>query len=156
MKKIILSLLVGFSFLTCNAQIFDKGNKGFNLGIAVDPFVDFTPRIHFSGEAGVIPLPNAGIISLGGNVDLNFVDFSELRTFLAFRAAFHFGFIKSDKYDIYAGLGIGVKLHEHNSNNLVYTEEFIGARMLLTETLGLFLELGYGPTAAKFGVSWLF
>ena len=32
---------------------------------------DMTPSAHFSGEVGVIPIANAGVISFGGGTDRN-------------------------------------------------------------------------------------
>jgi len=154
MKKFGTIMLFIFLSFSVYSQIFDRGNKGFNLGLGVDPF-DMTPSAHFSGEVGVIPIANAGVISFGGGTDINFVAFDDVRTHLAFRAAFHAGFIQTDKFDIYAGLGPAVRLYDRNTNSYFYTEEFIGARMKLKDKIGLFLELGYGATYSKFGVTWI-
>jgi len=153
-KRFILFAVFLICISAVNAKRFSAGTKGFNLGAGFD-LTDPSPAVHFSGEVGVIPIPNAGTISFGGSADINFVDFSDVRTYLAFRAAFHFGFLKTEKYDVYAGLGTGIRLYDHNKNSSVYFDEFIGARMKLKENFGLFLESGYGPTNIKFGVTWV-
>ena len=154
-KLILVTALITLTFLSYS-QVFDKGNIAFNLGIGIDLFsTDITPAGHFSGEIGVIPISNVGVISFGGNVDANIVDFDNVHTHLAFRTAFHFNFIKTERFDIYAGVGSGLRLYDHNANSALYFDEFIGARMLLTQRFGLFLEAGYGATAAKFGICWV-
>lgn len=154
-KKVILSAAILLSILTVNAQAFTAGSKGFNLGAGFDLFAASDPAIHFSGEIGVIPISTVGTISFGANTDIIFVDFDDVRTHLAFRAAFHLGFLNTNKFDVYAGIGSGVRLYDSRNNSPVYFDEFIGARMMLRENFGLFLETGYGATSIKAGVAWI-
>ena len=153
-KKTLLTVSVMFCILTVNAQAFSKGSICLNLGLGFGFIGDLTPAAHFSGEIGVIPVSNVGIVSFGGNADINVADFSDVKTHLAFRAAFHLGFLDTKKFDIYAGIGSGIRLYDHPVP--VYFDEFVGARMMIKTNFGLFIETGYGATSIKGGITWIF
>ena len=154
-KKIVLTLVVVFSILTVNAQAFSKGNIGLNLGLGFGFIGDLTPAGHFSAEIGVIPVGKAGTVSFGGNVDFNVYDFTQLRTHVAFRSAFHLGFLNTRKLDIYAGIASGIRLYDHVYAQPVYFDEFVGLRLKIKRNMGLFFEAGYGVTSLKGGICWI-
>ncbi|HEY6159722.1 MAG TPA: hypothetical protein VI112_00825 [Bacteroidia bacterium] len=109
-----------------------------------------------------------------GNVAGNFSDtYRWSFTLLGFRGAYHFDkLIKVPQLDAYAGLMLydafgrysftstnpcrTKGLYSSNAYGGVYFAGFIGARYRFTDHFGVFLELGYGLSAANFGLNYKF
>ena len=77
------------------------------------------------------------------------------------RAAWHLQlpFLEGTNYDLYAGVGAGLHIYSvYTGNGLdpkagAYFETFVGGRMMLDDSFGVFAELGGGAIAsAKAGI----
>lgn len=138
-KKLIILVAVIFAAYSVNAQVFEKGDKALNLGINLGMGSEtLIPALTASYEVGLFGLGNAGVISLGANVDAAYY-YEHIYMAPAFRAAFHAGFIKSDKFDVYAGIMSGLYLY--NGSVGYAGRDFIGGRYMFKENMGVFAEL---------------
>lgn len=154
-KKLLLVVAVVFTAYTMNAQsAFEKGDIGVNLGVKLGGVgTTFLPGLSASAEYGMFPIGNAGIISLGGNFDASFGSGSVYMR-PAFRAAFHLGFLNTEKFDVYGGVMSGVKLY--NSVNNVFVDDFIGGRYMFKDNMGVFAEVGFlSATNLRGGLCWI-
>jgi hypothetical protein len=175
MKKIMTFLLAGMLSLSLYSQhVFNKGDLLFNAGIGL-PYNGhgFIPSINFSGEIGVIPTGDVGLVAFGGLAEIQFAnynssiyaDHTSVYFIIGPRASWHVHAFQSDKWDAYAGLGFGMVFrgqpwdNYYSSNITGYGEVFVGGRMMFSESFGLFAEVGGGPnaiSALKFGVTFGF
>lgn len=181
MKKIVTFLLIGMLSLSLHSQhIFNKGDLLFNAGIGLGAYDGWIPSINVSGEIGVIPTGDIGLVSFGGIMAYKYSNWSNSiyggtykynysQFTVGPRAAWHVHAFESDKWDAYAGLGAGVRFwtnydwdYDHNeyvnkAKVSPYVEAFVGGRMMFSESFGLFGELGYGTLSVlKFGVTFGF
>lgn len=169
MKKLILLVAIATLSLSLNAQnVFDKGSVMFNAGIGGPSGYGFIPTLNFSGEVGVIPTGDIGIVSFGGLTELQFANYSYgwlpgnenfMRFYVGPRAAWHFLGLNSKDLDVYAGVGLGLTFNGKSNNvsasNEVRPDVFAGGRWMFGENMGLFAELGYtGLSFAKFGITF--
>lgn len=177
MKKIsfILALVV-MGFMAQAQHVFDKGTLAFNAGIGVLSADGFIPSINVSGEYGMFPTGDVGLISLGGIVAYKYSTYSynglwgdDNYNYSQFtigpRVIWHLHTFASDKYDAYGGVGFGLRMYsdyvwdgyydlEKKAKASPYGEMFVGGRMMLKDKFGLFAEVGYGTlSAVKFGVT---
>lgn len=169
MKKLLFFVVaVSFAF-AMNAQtaVFDKGSVMFNAGIGIPSNYGFIPSVNFSGEVGVIPTGDIGVVSFGGMAEFQFARYDLLWTddenFVRFyvgpRAAWHFLGLNSDVFDVYAGAGFGVTLNGKSdtfgSSVDIDPDVFAGGRWMFSGNMGLFAEVGYtGLSFAKFGITF--
>ena len=172
MKK--LTFIVMFFFVTLvstQAQyVFNKGDFMFNAGIGLPAARGMIPTLNASAEIGVIPTGDIGIVSFGGETEIQFthwVDYYNKSTagiLLAVgpRAAWHLQVFESDMWDVYGGAGFGLafgkQYHYGDAGVYGYGEAFIGGRMMFKENFGIFAELGGGNLGmplsfAKFGLT---
>ena len=182
MKKLLLItfsvMMMGF---TAQAQhVFDKGDMAINVGIGIGGYGGFFPSIEASGEFGVIPTGDVGLVSFGGELGYKYSKYTydywyynESYNYHQFqfggRAAWHLHTFDSDKWDVYAGLGLGVRLYSdydydyvdgnYVSNRIakanLYEEVFVGGRMMMNSGFGLFAELGYSHLSnIRFGMTF--
>ena len=178
MKKVLIILMsVIFSLSLQSQHVFQKGDLLFNAGIGGLSADGWIPSINFSGEYGVIPTGDVGLVSFGGiaaykystwagtnNSDYNYSQFV-----IGPRATWHVHAFESDKWDAYGGVGAGIRLwtqyqwdpskmdYVNNAKVSPYGEIFVGGRMMFSEAFGLFAEVGYGTLSAiKFGVTFGF
>lgn len=181
MKKIVTFLLIGMLSLSLHSQhIFNKGDLLFNAGIGLLSSDGWIPSVNVSGEIGVIPTGDIGLVSFGGIVAYKYSNWSSTYFYNSYnyhysqftigpRAAWHVHAFESDKWDAYGGIGAGIRFWtqyqwDYDKNDLVnkakvspYFEAFVGGRMMFSETFGLFAEVGYGTLSAiKFGVTFGF
>jgi len=179
MKKFYLILIgILFSFTMHSQHVFNKGSLLFNAGIGGLSSDGWIPSINFSGEIGVIPTGDVGLVSFGGIVAYKYStwsgtnissDYNYHQIVVGPRAIWHVHAFESDKWDAYAGVGGGIRLWtqyqwdphalEYVNNGKVspYGEVFVGGRMMFSEAFGLFAEVGYGTLSAiKFGVTFGF
>lgn len=172
MKRFLVFVIVGMYALTAHSQhVFNKGDIFLNLGIGAPYNYGYIPTIIFSGEVGVIPTGDIGIVSFGGIVESQFSTYSS-NNFVQFiigpRAAWHVSAFESNEWDVYAvtGFGLWVKAkpyfdsdgyYHKNSSLSPYGEFYVGGRWMFSESTGLFSEIGYGPLSVfKFGVTFGF
>jgi len=187
MKKIALAFVsvLMMTFAVQAQHVFNKENLGINAGLGLGGFYEggYIPSIEISGEYGVIPTGDIGLVSFGGLLgykysvgSYNLVYYNESYSYSQFelggRAAWHLRTFTSDKWDVYAGLGIGAHLTsdntvEYNYNTEkyetkrtartgAYSEAFVGGRMMTNSGFGLFAELGYSKLSAlRIGITFL-
>ncbi len=185
MKKL---MLIAFSLVmmtfAANAQhVFEKGDIGINAGLGLGGHGGFFPAIEASVEFGVIPTGDVGLVSFGGAVGYKYSkyvydswwydgdDYHYNQFTFGGRAAWHLHTFDSDKWDVYGGLGLGLRIwtdytydhdywDDHNelkttANTGTYTELFVGGRMMINPGFGLFAEIGYSALSyARFGLTF--
>lgn len=179
MKKVLIVLVsVMFTLSLQSQHVFEKGDLLFNAGIGGLSSDGWIPSINISGEYGVIPTGDVGLVSFGGIVAYKYStwagthissDYNYSQFVVGPRAAWHVHAFESDKWDAYGGVGAGVRLWtqyqwDPHKNDYVnkgkvspYGEVFVGGRMMFSEAFGLFAEVGYGTLSAiKFGVTFGF
>ena len=175
MKKVTIVLIGMILSLSVSLQaqhIFNKGSLMFNGGIGLPYNYGFMPSVNFSGEYGVIPTGDIGLVSFGGLFEMQFAKYGSWHTysgvtkpviFLGPRAYWHLHVFESDKWDVYAGAGFGMKFRPQPYENYYkstisgYGEGFVGGRMMFSEKLGLYAEAGGGAGAfIRFGVTFGF
>ena len=152
-KKILVSLVIVFAVSTAYSQrAFDKGDIGINLGVSLGSVANtYATAVNASVEFGLFPVGKAGVISLGGYSDLYYTS-AGIRPVISARGTFHLGFLKTEKFDVYGGVGTGFGIYEGGT---LYFEEFVGGRIKLKSKLGVFAELGWGGSNLKAGVCWI-
>lgn len=181
MKKLAFVLIAIFMMaMGSQAQyIFNKGDLAFNAGIGVLGGDGFIPSIEISGEYGAIPTGDIGLVSFGGMIGYKYstysynyyhnidYDYNYSEFLFGGRAAWHLHTFESDKWDVYAGFGLGARIYttwewDYNKNDIVdtgkfgvYEEFFVGGRMMFSPSFGLFAEVGYSPiSTARFGITF--
>ena len=171
---ILLGVLLAMSIQVQAQQqhVFEKGSLMFNGGIGVPYNYGFIPSINFSGEYGVIPTGDVGLVSFGGLFEIQFAKYGAWNSYsgvtkpiiyLGPRAAWHLHVFESDKWDVYGGVGFGIRFRPqpyedyYKSSVSGYGEGFVGGRMMFSEKFGLYAELGGGAGAfMRFGVTFGF
>lgn len=179
MKKLALAVVaLFFVAFSLNAQhVFDKGDLGINAGIGFGSYGGFFPAIEVSGEYGAIPTGDIGLVSFGGLIGYKYssYDYYFLTDYsynyhqfeIGVRAAWHLHSFKSDKFDVYAGLGLGMHIDSYYEWDLdkgepvrkpdpgLYEEVFVGGRMMFKPKFGIFAEVGYSKlSAVRFGLTF--
>jgi hypothetical protein len=182
MKKLFLAVAALFimTFAVQAQHVFDKGSFGLNAGIGIGSYGGYIPSIEVSAEFGVIPTGDVGLVSFGGLVgykystyDYYYVtgDYNYNYNQFEFggRAAWHLHTFTSDKWDVYAGVGVGLHVDSEyaswdiendkavrTSSLGAYEEVFVGGRMMMSSGFGLFAELGYSKlSSARFGLTFM-
>lgn len=180
MKKILFVLGLVFTFTLVQAQNFEKGDMGLNLGIGLGDAhysgLVPIPSANASFEVGIVDIPNVGVIGVGG-----FAGFANswhnwggiyrdtyTTLILSSRGVFHFGFFDTGNFDLYAGLHLGyghtavnydddyyAADYDYVNTYMVY-DAFAGARWMKNDKFGFFAELGYGISFLKAGVTFKF
>jgi len=153
-KKIIILIAVVFAAYSVNAQAaFEKGDLGVNVGVKLGGVgTTFLPGLSASAEYGMFPIGKAGVISLGGNFDASFGSGS-IYMRPAFRAAFHLGFLNTEKFDVYGGIMSGIRLY---GSNTLFWDDFIGGRYMFKDNMGVFAEVGFlSATNLRGGLCWI-
>ena len=141
--------------LNVNAQhVFNKGDLKFNAGIGIPHSYGLIPSFNFSGEYGMIPTGDVGLVSFGGLAEFQIGNHnwgwgSETfpRFYFGARAAWHVHAFQSDEFDAYGGVGLGVtisgKSANYNGSTSVNPDLFVGGRWMFKPGMGLFAEVGY-------------
>lgn len=181
MKKLtfIIVALFMMTFASQAQYIFNKGDIGINAGIGIGGYGGLFPSLEISGEFGAIPTGDIGLVSFGGVVGYKYstydyyyysnYSYNYNQFIIGGRAAFHLHTFMSEKWDVYAGLGLGVHIDsdytgwDYNkqeavktASSKVYEEVFIGGRMMMNSGFGLFAEVGYSKLSnVRFGMTFL-
>lgn len=154
---------------------FEVGTNAVNLGIGfgtsyayLGSSVSSTPAFSASFERGVVEL-GPGVIGLGvlagyQGTSADYFGFKQKSTdvVVAVRGAFHYPV--SDKFDAYAGIGIGYRSISYSFDGAgigsttanyggVFSAGFLGGRYFFTDAIGAFAELGYDQTFLKIGLT---
>lgn len=170
MKKVtVLIIAVLFAFSMQAQHIFNKGDLMFNAGIGIPYNNGFIPSVNFSGEYGVIPTGDIGLVSFGGLAEFQLGQYTYVyanneifpKFYLGARAAWHVHAFNSDVFDAYAGVGFGVAIKGKtdlvSGSTSVNPDVFVGGRWMFSPGVGLFAEVGYtGLSALKFGITFGF
>lgn len=180
MKKLalIFTAVLMMASLSQAQHVFDKGDIAINAGIGVGGYDGLIPSIEASVEFGVIPTGDVGLVSFGGALGYKYstYDYYYLSDYnysyhqfqFGGRAAWHLHTFTSDKWDAYAGLGLGVRMYSvydgwdfekdeatNKAKAGLYEEVFVGGRMMLKPGFGLFAELGYSHLSnIRFGLTF--
>lgn len=180
MKKltIVLAAIFMMAFGAHAQYVFDKGDIAINAGLGVGGYDGLIPSIEASVEFGVIPTGDVGLVSFGGALgykystydyyylgDYNY-DYHQFQ--FGGRAAWHLHTFTSDKWDVYAGLGLGLRTYsiydgwdfdkneaKNKAKMGLYEEVFVGGRMMFNPGFGLFAEVGYSSLSnIRFGLTF--
>lgn len=169
MKKVALFVVVVFFALCVNAQhVFNKGDIMFNAGIGGPNNYGVIPTLNFSGEVGVIPTGDIGLVSFGGLAEFQFAhdtyaftsdNDNFVRLYVGPRAVWHVHAFNSDVFDAYGGVGAGILVNgkgEYRDGSVEgQADIFVGGRWMFGTNMGLFAEVGYtGLSFAKFGITF--
>lgn len=173
MKKLVVIFAFTLLCATTQAQhVFDKGSLMFNAGIGAPVNYGFIPTINFSGDYGVIPTGDVGVVSFGGLAELQIADYdyywngsnsSGIKPYFIIgpRASWHLLVFESNEFDVYAGVGFGAAFRGqpydgyYSSPVTGYGEGFVGGRWMFQDNFGLFAEVGGGSRSfLKFGITF--
>lgn len=137
--------------------IFDKGDITVNTGLGFISMDGNSPSIFMSGDYGLVPTGEVGLLSFGGLVEYKYsliLGQSYTQATLGPRAIWHMQLPVFEKmnFDFYMGIGTGIHHYrEFNSttNNFdrqlkAYFEYFLGGKIKLNSDLSLFAEGGGG------------
>ncbi len=175
MKKILAVLFVVLMASGMQAQnVMNKGDLLFNLGLGGPYNYGLIPTINFSGEVGVIPTGDVGIVTFGGIAEFQiatynygWLDENKSRPIFIIgpRAAWHLQTFQSSEWDVYFGAGFGLRFSGDYKNNDKddnwdpsvgpYGEIFAGGRYMFSEKFGIFMEVGgYTLSFFKGGITF--
>lgn len=167
MKRVLLLLVaVVFAFSMQAQHVYNKGDLMFNAGIGIPHSYGYIPSVNFSGEIGVIPTGDVGLVSFGGLAEFQMASYAWFgsnetwpRFYLGARAAWHVHAFNSDVFDAYAGVGFGVTVNgssaNYNYGTTVDPDIFVGGRWMFSPGMGLFAEVGYsGLSSVRAGVTF--
>jgi hypothetical protein len=193
MKKqvLILAVLLAFGLLfskNTNAQGMEvgKNNLGIGLGLGRNYYSGlggFTPAMRLNFDHGFFNA-GPGVITIGGSVGFSRHTYDYGYSYyyssykatwtnivIATRAAWHYNFgkIGNEKFNAYAGIGLGVRIESYRDNYSGpyaiddnyggvngHFATFVGGSYQATEKLGFFAEFGYDITSALIGVNFRF
>lgn len=162
-------MIVATFALSLSAQhVFNKGSVMFNAGVGAPSNHGIIPTLNISGEVGVIPTGDIGLVSFGGMAEFQFAHlesnfYAEDENFVRFyvgpRAIWHLQIFNSDVFDTYAGIGGGILINgksDHYDGNVEgHADVFVGGRWMFAGNMGLFAEAGYtGLSFFKAGLTF--
>lgn len=172
-----LALLLTFTTAQLAAQDMEAGAKYAQAGIGLGGWASYTsqtPIFSLSYMQGIKDDFLNGKLAVGGTIGYKSASYTNgynyewnwTYTFLSGRATWHPDFINSEKFDAYAGLGLGylivnVKtngehLNEDVGASTVVLTGIIGARYSFTEHLGAYAEIGNNLGYLTLGASYRF
>jgi len=171
------------------SNVMNKGDFMMNVGLGIgyptysaysygyDYGFGIMPSITVSGEYGMFPTGDIGIVTLGGIASMGaskstgyYYNSSAFSTELLFRGAWHLSVWNNPTFDVYAGVGTGVRINSikytsnisgtkfdnKNGTNFIISE-FVGARYMMNENFGFFGEFTNGEISfSKIGVTFKF
>ncbi len=148
---------------------YDKGDKLLNAGVGLSSYYYGFP-VGLSYETGVGIDDN---ITIGGQFDFNTGNYGSYyyndrytAFYVGARASYHVNEllkIKSEKIDLYAGVGIGFKrfrwkdssyIYDYYGGGNIFFNYFVGGRYYFSDKFGAFVELGYtGLSSSRVGLT---
>lgn len=183
MKKIITCL---FAFVVINTAFgqghFDVGSNVIGVGIGVGggygsgfTYGSQSPAINLQFERGMWSMGGSGVVSLGAyaafktyKYDYGYSNFNSKWNYTIFgvRSAYHYNGISSDKFDVYGGLMLAMRIVSYTSNETIYNYNYgasdviltgyVGGRYYFNDNFGGFLELGSGISLLNIGLVYKF
>ncbi len=132
-----------------------------------------TPALNFQYERGMWGVDGPGVISLGGylgfksySYDYSVYNSSWSYVIIGARSAYHYNGIKSDKFDVYGGLMLGLRIVNYSNDEPNYPYDFSDTDLILTAFIGGryyfnsswagFVELGNGIGVLNLGIAYKF
>jgi hypothetical protein len=178
MKKFYLAFtIVLFGLIGQSQYVFNKNGFALNAGIGALSGHGFIPSINVSGELGIFPTGDVGLLSVGGilaykysTYNYSFWDknYNYSQFVIGPRATWHLQTFESSKWDAYAGIGFGIRAWsdyvlnsdfsdiEKKAKLSPYGEAYVGGRMMIKSGFGLFAEIGYGTLSSiKIGATFM-
>ena len=181
MKTVInfftLALLLTFSSVQLSAQDMEPGARYVQAGIGLGGWAQYTsqsPIISLSYMQGIKDDFLNGQLAVGGSIGYKSASYVSAYnyqwdwnyTFISGRATWHPNFIQSDKFDAYAGLGLGYLMvsvetrgdfidGDVGASQMVLTG-VIGARYSFNENFGAYAEIGNNLGYLTLGASYRF
>lgn len=146
-------------------------NYGYDYGFGI------MPSITVSGEYGMFPTGDIGIVTLGGSASVGvsssagyYYNSNALSTELLFRGAWHLSAWNNPTFDVYGGVGSGIRINtikytsnisgtnfDNSTGTNFIVSGFIGARYMMKENFGLFGEFSSGEISfTKIGITFKF
>jgi len=191
MKKQLLILTIVLLSIPAFSQdnVMNKGDFMMNIGIGIGfpTYNDYSygydfgfgvmPSLNVSGEVGLFPTGDVGIVTLGGIISAGsskyigyLYDGKAFSMDVLFRGAWHLSIWNNTDWDVYAGLGTGVRINrityttnsgtvdlESSTGTNFIVSEFVGARYMMSEKFGFFGEFTNGEVSfTKIGVTFKF
>jgi hypothetical protein len=180
--KTLLKITVLFSLLACTlaparAQDMQAGTKIIQAGVGLGGWADYssqTPILSVSYMQGIKDDFLNGQLAVGGSIGYKSATYNSVYdytwqwtyTFISGRATWHPNFIKSEKFDAYAGLGLGLLMVSFDAQGDVYAVDangstmvltgLIGARYAINENWGAYAEIGNNLGYLTLGASYRF
>jgi hypothetical protein len=180
--------LMAFTMRSFSQDNFTEGTNMINFGVGFGNLYysglgagyDFTstPALTVSLDHSFKKIEEIqGTIGLGGligfqssssryNNSFGYYKYHWNNFILAPRASYHAGFINTDKFDLYGGIMLGVRIESvtyfssygaadlNNYGGLVFTGGgFVGGAYYFTNSIGAFAELGYDISYLKIGLA---
>ncbi len=193
MKKqiLILSVLLAFGVLfskNTNAQGMEVGKNNFGVGIGAGhnwygTLGGFSPALRVNFDHGFFNA-GPGVITIGASAGFTrhtydygygFYGTGYKATWtnivIASRGAWHYNFgkIGNEKFNAYAGIGLGVRIEAYSDNySGAYSIDndyggvsghfasFVGGSYQVSDSFGLFAEVGYDITTVLVGANFRF
>ena len=168
-KKLFLTVAIVFVSSSIFAQNFEKGDKALNVGIGLGwsstvYSLSPIPSFNASFEAGIVDIPNVGVIGAGGFAGFRVSSYTGgvyTNTSLAARGIFHFQFFDTGNFDLYAGVNAGFGFWRYSDDSFwndsyLVDDVFVGARWMKNNKFGFFAEAGYGVSYLKAGITLKF
>jgi hypothetical protein len=178
MKKVITIIAVAFlvaSYSNVKAQTFENGSMVANVGLGFGWYgydyngISSTPFINVSLEKGIKDIPSINsVLSIGGIAGYKHGSWSGYGyngsyndIIIAARGALHSDIFKVEKLDTYAGVTLGLRIHNEDYPYTSYDNDFTnplfgiyaGARYYFTNNLAGFGEIGAGTGYLTLGLS---
>ena len=175
-KSLVLIAVVQFFAPELSAQQLQVGDKQIQAGIGLggwETYSNESPIISLSYMHGIKDNFLNGKLAVGGSIGYKSAAYDGFSTrwnwrytFVSARGTWHPNFIKSEKFDAYAGLGLGylnvsVDLEGDISGldvsgSDIVLAALIGARYSFTENLGAYAEIGNNLGYLTLGASYPF
>ena len=181
MKNLIYTLIVACFFITNTADAQTPMVKGTNVamaGLGIGGYgatgsSSVSPTFMATYQRGIVENLGPGNLSVGGTLAYKTGSYNGFSTdirwnYFAFagRASYHPHFVKSEKFDLFGGLGLGYysatsKVEGYGdigtaSASAVAITFHVGARYAFNEKFGAWAELGTELSLLSGGVSYTF
>ncbi|MEM6378191.1 MAG: outer membrane beta-barrel protein [Bacteroidota bacterium] len=177
-KFFTLALFITLTSVQLSAQDMQSGARYAQAGIGLGGWADYTsqtPIISLSYMQGIKDDFLNGQLAVGGSIGYKSASYVSAYnyqwdwnyTFISGRATWHPNFMQSDKFDAYAGLGLGYLIVSvKTTGDLIGVEAvgasqavltgIIGARYAFNENWGAYAEIGNNLGYLTLGASYRF
>ena len=173
----LTALLAIFTLATAptQAQDMQTGARFIQAGVGLGGWATYssqTPILSVSYMQGIKDDFLNGQLAVGGSIGYKSASYNSIYsynwtwryTFVSGRATWHPNFIQSEKFDAYAGIGLGLLMVNFDSAGDTYAVDasgssialtgLIGARYAFNENWGAYAEIGDNLGSLNLGVSY--